>query len=143
MNRKLFFAFLGAFLAMTAAQAQESVAKVSALASGKLLLNGQAANLATIEVEFKKLKNNNGGVWYYRENPQAEPPPQAMAVIELVVKHKLPVSMSSKPDFSDYIDEHGNSKPRKPEQARGVGLATSALRAVFARRSRATLAVTI
>ena len=114
MNRRLLLAFLGALLAMTAAQAQESVARVSALASGKLLLNGQPASLTTIEAEFKKLRNNNGGVWYYRENPQAEPTPQAMAVIELVVKYRLPVSMSSKPDFSDYVDEHGNSKQRKP-----------------------------
>jgi hypothetical protein len=114
MKQKLIVAFLGAFLAMTGAQAQEPVAKVSALASGKFLLNGQPANLAVIETEFKKLKSSNGGVWYYRENPQAEPPPQAMAVIELVVKYKLPVSMSSKPDFSDYIDENGKSRPRKP-----------------------------
>jgi hypothetical protein len=114
MKRLLTLAFIGVLLAMSIGHAQEPVAKVSALASGKLLLNGQPASLATIEAEFKKLRSNNGSVWYYRENSQAEPPPEAMAVIELVVKHRLPVSMSSKPDFSDYIDQHGNSKPRKP-----------------------------
>jgi len=30
-----------------------------------------------------------------------------MAVVKLVVKYKLPISMSSKPDFSDYVDESG------------------------------------
>ena len=99
---------------MSPTQAQENVAKLSALSSGKLLLNGQPANLDTIESEFKNLKSNNGSVWYYRENPQDEPPPQSMAIIELVVKYKLPVRLSSKPDFSDYIDENGNSNPRKP-----------------------------
>lgn len=114
MKNLIAIAVIGVVLFMSPAQAQEKVAKVSALFSGKLLLNGQPANLATIESEFKNLKSNNGGVWYYRENPQAEPPPQAMAIIELVVKYKLPVSLSIKSDFSDYIDENGKSKPRKP-----------------------------
>jgi hypothetical protein len=37
-----------------------------------------------------------------------------MAVVELVVKHRLPISMSTKPDFSDYVDGDGTSRPRKP-----------------------------
>ena len=114
MKRKLIYIFVGTLLTMTVIHAEELIAKVSVLASGDLLLNEQSTNLVTLESEFKKLKSNNGEVWYYRENPQTEPQPQAMEVIKLVIKHKLPVSLSSKPDFSDYIDEHGNSKPRKP-----------------------------
>lgn len=114
MKSVLAFAAMGLLLMMSPAQAKEEIAKVSALASGKLLINGKPASLTTVEVALQTLKGNNGAVWYYRENPQAEPPPQAMKVIELVVKYKLPVSLSSRPDFSDYIDENGNSKPRKP-----------------------------
>jgi hypothetical protein len=102
------------FFAMSIAHAQATVAKVSALSSGKLLLNGQPATLTAIESEFQKLKNAKGAVWYYRQNPRNEPPPQAMQVIQLVIKYGLPVSMSSKPDFTDYIDENGQSKQRKP-----------------------------
>jgi hypothetical protein len=102
-------------LVAIAASAQPSpVARVSALASGKLLLNGSPAELAVIEAEFQRIKKSQGAVWYYRENPQAEPPPQAMAVIKLVVQYGLPVSMSSKSDFTDYIDGNGRSQPRKP-----------------------------
>ena len=41
---------------------------------------------------------------YYRENPAQEPPPSAMAAVKLVIKYRLPVSFSSKPDFSDTVD---------------------------------------
>jgi hypothetical protein len=91
-----------------------NIAKVSVLSSGKTLLNGREANLAKIEAEFKRLKNTKGTVWYYREDGQSEPRPEAMAVIRLVADNGLAVSMSSKPDFSDYIDDKGDSHPRKP-----------------------------
>jgi hypothetical protein len=44
-----------------------------------------------LEQEFEKLKKVNGTVWYYRENPEAEAPPQALAVISAVAKAKLSV----------------------------------------------------
>jgi hypothetical protein len=77
-----------------------------------LLLNGTATDLSEIEAEFARLKKVGGAVWYYRESPESEPPANAMAVVKLVVKYKLPISMSSKPDFSDYVDESGQSHPR-------------------------------
>jgi hypothetical protein len=101
-------------LGTAVAQVQSPIAKVSALASGQLLLNGRPSDITAIEAEFKTIKEKKGSVWYYRENGKSEPPPSAMAVIQLVVKYGLPISMSSKPDFSDYIDGNGSSKPRKP-----------------------------
>ncbi len=56
--------------------------------------------------------SDNGGVWYHRQNPASEPPPQGPAVIQMIIKHQLPVSMSSRPDFSDYVDSKGVSRPR-------------------------------
>ena len=53
-------------------------------------------------------------VWYYRENPAADPPPNAMAVLDLVMRSRVPISMSSRPDFSDYIDENGSAHEREP-----------------------------
>ena len=89
------------------------IAKVSALADGRLLLNGEPVTVPLLSAALKKLKVANGVVWYYRENGQGEPTPQAMSAIKLIVEHSLPVSMSSKPDFSDYVDQSGNSKPRQ------------------------------
>lgn len=87
--------------------------KVSIQASGKILLNGVESSLEDVQKKFSELKKNNGVVWYYRETAQAEPPKQAMQVINLVVEYSLPITMSSKPDFSDYIDQDGKSHPRK------------------------------
>ena len=94
--------------------AEPLVARVSALASGTLLLNGKPSDIKSIDAELGKIKERNGEVWYYRESPQAEPHPNAMAVVKLVVKHRLPISMSTKPDFSDHVDRDGRSRPRMP-----------------------------
>lgn len=105
---------LAVSLASSMVLGQLSVTTVSVLANGTLLLNGRPANLAAIESEFKTVQSNKGAVWYYRENARSTPSAEAMAVIELIQKYGLPLSMSSKPDFSDYVDHHGNSQPRKP-----------------------------
>src|SRR5262245_57619268 len=101
-----------AFLA-SSAHAEPPHAKISALSSGALLLNGQPSDLASIEAEFERLQTQEGTVWYYRDNPQAEPAPQAMAVIKLVIQYRLPITFSTKPDFSDYVDADGRSRPRE------------------------------
>ena len=100
--------------AISPASAEPALAKISVLASGKLLLNGKPTDLASIEAEFKRLQIQKGVVWYYREGFQAEPPQEATSMIELVIKYRLPISMSSKADFSDVIDANGRSRPRKP-----------------------------
>ena len=89
------------------------VLKVSVLQSGKIMVEGSEISLADLDKRLAELKNQNGVLWYYRENGQGEPPPAAMEVIHLVVQHRLPISMSSKPDFSDTIDDEGNPQPRK------------------------------
>lgn len=88
------------------------VAKVSVLASGDLLLDGQPTTLPALEERFKALEAAGGAVWYHRENATAEPPPQGTAVIKLVVKYRLPISMSLRADFSDWVDGQGVSHPR-------------------------------
>lgn len=88
------------------------ILKVSVLQSGKLLADGTEIPLDGLDARLAEIKRRNGAAWYYREGGQAEPPPVAMKVMKLVVKHSFPVSMSSKPDFSDTIDERGMSRPR-------------------------------
>jgi glycine cleavage system regulatory protein len=103
---------LGLVFLVSAAHAESPLAKISALASGALLLNGRAVDLASIEAEFKRLQAEDGVVWYYRENPRSEPSPAAIEVIQLIIQYRLPISFSSKSDFSDYIDENRRSQPR-------------------------------
>jgi hypothetical protein len=114
MLKQILMAVMFTMSVMACTGAHESkIARVSILGSGKVLLNGREADLADVDVEFKRLKQVKGEVWYYRENPQSEPGPKAVAIIRLVVENALPVSMSTKPDFSDYVDFEGKSHPRK------------------------------
>jgi len=89
------------------------IVRLSVLTSGTVLLNGKESSLPEVKKALEKAKSEHGMVWYYRENDGREPPPQAMEVIQLVVENNLPISMSSKPDFSDYIDDKGHSRPQK------------------------------
>ena len=95
------------------AQLKQPMVKLAALATGKILLDGSPLSLQELDVALKKLKASGGVVWYYRDNPTFEPTPSAMAVIKLIVENGLPVSMSSKADFSDRIDASGRSVPRE------------------------------
>jgi hypothetical protein len=98
-----------------AQQGPANTARVAVLASGKMLLNGKPSERVAIEAEFRKLKASKGAVWYFsQEGADGEPTPQAMEVMDLVGKYGLPVSLSSRPDFSDTVDIAGRSSPRKP-----------------------------
>ena len=89
------------------------VVRISVLRSGKVLLDGKESNLSAVRKALGRAQSEKAVVWYYRENGKGEPPPQAMEVIKLIIENNLPISMSSKPDFSDYIDDKGRSQPRK------------------------------
>ncbi|MCA9038171.1 MAG: hypothetical protein KDA91_23765 [Planctomycetaceae bacterium] len=85
-----------------------NVAKVKVLADGTILLNDKQVVIDELKTAFAELKEKNGVVWYYREKGAGEPPPQAMSVMEAVVDAKLPIKLSSNPDFSDSVGPGGN-----------------------------------
>jgi hypothetical protein len=91
--------------------------KISVLATGAILLDGQAAELEQLDAALERVKQSHGQVWYYRESAGAQQPPAGLAVIQRVVQHKLPISLSSKLDFSDWVDGQGVSHPRGAEGA--------------------------
>jgi hypothetical protein len=87
-------------------------AEVKVFANDELFVDGQRATLDAVDQRFSELAKSKGVVWYYREAPQAKPPPVASEVIKLVIKHRLPITISSKPDFSDTLYANGVSHPR-------------------------------
>ncbi len=93
--------------------------KISVLAKGAILLDGKPSDFDQIDAALHAAKQANGNaqVWYYREAAGAQGPPQAMAVIQRIVHYKLAISLSSKPDFSDWVDGKGVSHARTPEGA--------------------------
>jgi hypothetical protein len=89
------------------------VLKISVLQSGKILADGVEISLDDLNARLSQIKSQNGVVWYYREAAQGKAPPVATEVIKTILNQALPISLSSKPDFSDAIDERGISRPRK------------------------------
>ena len=112
--------------------------KISVLASGAILLDGQPADLEQLDAALQRAKQNHGQVWYYREAAGAQPPAAGLAVIQRVVQHKLPISLSSKADFSDWVDGKGVSRARAAEGAAAAFRAgrRACPRSAFARISR-------
>lgn len=96
-------------------KSENPVLRISVLTSGRVLVNDMESSLSEIKKALGNAKSEKVAVWYYRESSRGEPPPQAMEVLKLVIENDLPISMSSKPDFSDYIDEKGQSHPRNNE----------------------------
>jgi hypothetical protein len=74
---------------------------------GKILLDGGEMSIAEVKRALEKVKAKRGMVWYDRESGTGEPPVQAIEVFKLIVDSELPISLSTKPDFSDYVDEKG------------------------------------
>jgi hypothetical protein len=113
MTRRLLRLILAvAMLAAMAVQAQP-VAKIAVFSNGAIELDGRRVTVEALDDALRALSGRSGVVWYHRENPAAEPHRNAGLVIQAIVKHRLPVSMSAKPDFSDYVDQNGVSRPRK------------------------------
>jgi hypothetical protein len=81
--------------------------------SGESELNGEPADLGRVDEVFRGLAEQHGVVIYAREAGQDEPHPTALKVMDLIVKHRLPVSMSTKRDFSDVVGPDGTATPRK------------------------------
>lgn len=91
----------------------EVILKIQVFKTGKIKADGAEINSADLGKKLDALKEKRGVVWYYREAASEEPPPQATEIVKMIIDRKLPVSMSSRPDFSDYVDEQGKSRPRK------------------------------
>ena len=91
----------------------EAILKIQVFKTGKVKADGAEISLTELAKKLDLLKEKRGVVWYYREAVSEEPPPQATEIVKMIIERKLPISMSSKPDFSDYTDEKGKSRPRK------------------------------
>lgn len=81
--------------------------EISVYQNGRLLMDGEETTLDALAGRLDELKARDGAVWYYREPTAQEPTRVAADVLRLVVERQLPVSMSTKPDFSTYVGEGG------------------------------------
>jgi hypothetical protein len=89
------------------------VIRISVLNTGRILLDGREVNMSDLRGALEKAKERREIVWFYRQSGGDKPPAEAVEVFQLIVTHQVPVSLSTKPDFSDYLDDGGVSQPRK------------------------------
>jgi biopolymer transport protein ExbD len=94
------------------AKAKPVDVKVAIFADGSITVDGKPAALEELAKHLESTKNASGTVWYFREAANDEPHPNAMKVMELVLNNRLPITLSTKPDFSDVVGPDGIPRPR-------------------------------
>jgi biopolymer transport protein ExbD len=86
------------------------ITKIKVNRDGVILLNDEAVTIEALKDSLAKVGQSAGSaVWYYRDSPAGEPHPNAMLVLQAIVDAKLPVRLSTKPDFSDFVGADGRS----------------------------------
>lgn len=103
---------LGLLLALPAL-AERPVARVSVSAAGVVSLDGRTATLPEVKSALRALAQKGGEVWYYRPNPEGEPPPGAMEVVQAIIDARLPVRLATKPDFSEFATFPASPPPSR------------------------------
>jgi biopolymer transport protein ExbD len=83
------------------------ILKVSVTAAGRITADGSPVTIESLRQSLIRLAQRKGAVWYHRETADREPPQQAMQVMEAIIENRLPVRLSSRPDFSDAVDLDG------------------------------------
>jgi hypothetical protein len=93
-----------------AADGGTQVMNVAVYADGHIVADGHEIALPALRQAFARVSKAHGRVLYYREAPESEPHPNAMAVMQAIIEARLPVSLSSKPDFSNVMLPDGTAK---------------------------------
>ena len=104
----LFFPF-GLFLS-TSTSAEQSVGttqpyiipaiKININKTGKIIVDRKEISLENLRSKLLRLKERGGVVFYYRENPEKDPPQKALDVMRLITEIQLPVKLCTLPDCS-------------------------------------------
>jgi len=83
------------------------ILKIAVMADGRITVDGSPATMESLRVSLKQLAVHKGVVWYYREAGQSAGPPQSAEVIQAIIESRLPIRLSSRPDYSDAIGMDG------------------------------------
>jgi len=79
------------------------VLKIAVFVDGRLSVDGEPSSIQALRQSLRGLAKEHGVVWYYREGGKKEPPPIATEVINEVIQARVPIRLSSKPDYSDSV----------------------------------------
>jgi hypothetical protein len=79
------------------------VLKIAVFPDGRLTVDGVPSSIQSLRDSLHKVSEQHGVVWYYRESGQEEAPPVATDVIKEVIAARVPIRLSTKPDYSDSV----------------------------------------
>jgi hypothetical protein len=88
------------------------VTRIRVSRAGEIWCDDVRTSLTDLGPRLAQLRAAQGVVWYYREEAGDNPAPEAMAVVRMVVEQRLPISMSTRADFSDVVQTDGTAVPR-------------------------------
>lgn len=92
----------------SAAMSQNAtILKIAVMADGRITLDGSPTTIDSLRVSLKRLADQRGAVWYYREAGQSAAPPESAEIMNAVIENHLPIRLSSRPDYSDAIGSDG------------------------------------
>jgi hypothetical protein len=83
------------------------VLKIAVKADGRITVDGTPATIDSVRASLKRLAEQKGVVWYYREAGQGVAPTESIQVIQSVIDNRLPIRLSTHPDFSNAIGRDG------------------------------------
>jgi hypothetical protein len=89
------------------------VAHVRVSQAGEVELDGTVVTRGQLRAALNRVRDAGGGVMYYRERWDEPPSAEAVKALEVIRAAGLPVRVSSKPDFSDYIGPDGVPVPAR------------------------------
>jgi hypothetical protein len=84
-----------------------TILKIAVMADGRMTMDGSPTTIDSLRMSLKRLADQKGAVWYYREAGQGAAPPESVEIMEAVVENHLPIRLSSRPDYSDAIGSDG------------------------------------
>jgi hypothetical protein len=86
--------------------------KVIVKSDGTILEDGRPNTIDALETRIKAVAAAGGECWYYREDLSGNAV-MAERVLQLVQIHNCRLSISTKPDFSTYLDAEGEVHQRQ------------------------------
>jgi hypothetical protein len=90
------------------------VVKIKVFRDGTVVLDDRPVTIAELKSTLLSLGTSPGAVvFYYREVSSEQPPESAMLVMRAIVEARLPVRLSTKPDFSDAVTTDRRPDPQK------------------------------
>lgn len=86
---------------LTELRVNAPVLRVAVFADGTVVADNEVVGLDTLDVLSQHVAEAHGTAWYYRELPAGQPDPASAKVIGVLLDHRVAISLSNQPDFSD------------------------------------------